>query len=74
MLISHQATPDDNQEVLVNLAPVVPDFFSRFVRVAEVVPLDEAHRAAARENYKFYKERGYVLEYHKMQGNKNRQT
>ena len=41
---------------------------------AENPPFDEAHRAAARENYKFYKERGYVLEYHKMQGNKNRQT
>ncbi|MFT5013754.1 MAG: DNA polymerase IIIc chi subunit, partial [Dinoroseobacter sp.] len=32
----------------------------------EVVPLNENRRAAARENYKFYKDRGYKLDYHKL--------
>jgi DNA polymerase-3 subunit chi len=58
--------PADHQEILVNLSGSVPEFFSRFDRVAEVVPLDENSRQAARENYKFYKDRGYPLQYHQM--------
>ena len=41
-----------------------PHFFSRFDRVAEVVPVDQNSRESARKNYTYYKERGYVLEYH----------
>ncbi|MCB1645348.1 MAG: DNA polymerase III subunit chi [Pseudomonadales bacterium] len=68
--ICHESEPADHQEVLVNLSGKVPDFFSRFDRVAEVVPLDETHRTAARENYRFYKDRGYPLHYHSMTGSK----
>lgn len=64
--ICHQSEPVDHQEVLVNLSGKVPDFFSRFERVAEVVPLNETLRQAARENYRFYKDRGYPLHYHKL--------
>jgi len=64
--ISHNADPTDHEDVLVNLSSQVPDFFSRFSRVAEVVPLNEDRRAAARENFKFYKDRGYNLDYHKL--------
>ena len=62
--ISHQVEPKEHKDILVNLSGVVPDFFSRFARVAEVVPLDKESRTAARENYKFYKDRGYELQYH----------
>jgi DNA polymerase-3 subunit chi len=63
--ISHQAEPG-HQDILVNLSGEVPDFFSRFSRVAEVVPLDDTKRDSARVNYKFYKDRGYPLAYHAM--------
>lgn len=63
--IAHQGEPR-HQDVLVNLSNRVPEFFSRFDRVAEVVPLDENSRDAARRNYKFYKDRGYLLHYHQM--------
>ena len=63
--IGHDHEPSEHQDVLVNLSGVIPDFFSRFERVAEVVPVDENSRQAARENYAYYKERGYVLNYHK---------
>ena len=66
--ISHDHEPNHHDEVLVNLSGLVPDFFSRFERVAEVVPLEESGRQAARANYKFYKDRGYPLDYHKMTG------
>jgi DNA polymerase-3 subunit chi len=66
ILISHEVEPTAHQDVLVNLASFVPDFFSQFTRVAEVVPLDENSRQAARVNYKFYQDRGYALDYHKL--------
>ncbi|MDZ7683993.1 MAG: DNA polymerase III subunit chi [Gammaproteobacteria bacterium] len=66
IVIGHDAEPGDHQDVLVNLSGTVPDFFSRFERVAEVVPLDQNSRDAARTNYKFYKDRGYPLHYHAM--------
>ena len=58
--------PLDHQDVLINLSGEVPYFFSRFDRVAEVVPVEEDRRQAARDNYSFYKQRGYVLNYHQM--------
>ena len=64
--IGHDHEPLDHQDVLINLSGIVPHFFSRFDRVAEVVPLDENRRQAARTNYSFYKERGYALKYHQL--------
>jgi len=61
--ISHEAEPD-HQDILINISGTVPDFFSRFDRVAEVVPLDKNSRETARVNFKFYKDRGYPLRYH----------
>lgn len=65
--ISHMAEPD-HQDILVNLSGQIPEFFSRFTRVAEVVPRDKARRESARHNYKFYRDRGYELHYHQMKG------
>jgi DNA polymerase III subunit chi len=45
-------------EVLVNLAPGVPSGHERFERVIEVVTLDDADRAAARERWRAYKAQG----------------
>ena len=64
--ISANVEPEDHQDVLINLSGKVPDFFSRFERVAEIVPVDQSSRDNARENYRFYKDRGYQLEYHQI--------
>ena len=58
--------PEEHQDVLINLSGQVPHFFSRFDRVAEIVPADQNSRKSARENYAYYKERGYVLNYHEI--------
>jgi DNA polymerase III subunit chi len=57
-----------HHDVLINLDEVSPTFFSRFERVIEVVALDENAAAAGRMRYKFYKERGYELTHHRMDG------
>lgn len=66
VLIGSDAEPDPHNQVLVNLAPEVPNFFSRFERVAEVVTADPAHRTQAREKFRFYRDRGYELQTHNL--------
>lgn len=68
ILICHEAIPDRHQDVLINLNPGIPEFFSRFNRVAEIVPKDDEKRASARDSFRFYKARGYALKYHTMAG------
>jgi len=66
ILIGVASDPDGHGDVLVNLAREIPEFFSRFERVTEVVPGDEASRVSARDHYRFYRDRGYPLEYHQI--------
>ena len=67
VLIGHAPPPTAWRQVLVSLTPEVPDFFSRFNRVAEIVGAADAEKAAARERFRFYRERGYVIETHNIQ-------
>ena len=56
--------PRFEAELLVNLDHAVPLFFSRFERVAEIVGAGPEEKAAARERFRFYRDRGYALETH----------
>lgn len=56
----------DRWDLLINLAPDVPEFFSRYARVAELVDGDATRRAQSRERYRFYRDRGYTLNTHQM--------
>lgn len=73
----NQASPDtpitlgeqddpNMDEVLVNLGHDVPDFFSRYQRVVEVISGDPQQRQQGRVRYKFYKDRGYELKLHNL--------
>lgn len=54
----------ENWDLMINLAPDVPGFFSRYARVAEVIDSDPARREAGRERFRFYRDRGYELKTH----------
>jgi DNA polymerase III subunit chi len=58
--------PGEDFHLLINLSGEIPKFFSRFERVAEVVDADEQVRAQGREHFRFYKDRGYPLDTHKL--------
>lgn len=60
------AEPGFEAELMVNLGDEVPLFFSRFDRVAEIVPGNPEARAALRDRFRFYRDRGYELETHKI--------
>lgn len=66
ILLGHALEPDGPADVMLNLDSAVPPWFGRFQRVAELVGGDEAARAAARERYRFYQDRGYTLNTHKL--------
>lgn len=52
------ALPGFADDVLLNLDPGVPEGFERFARVAEVVGGADPDRAAGRERFRRYRERG----------------
>jgi len=47
--------------VLVNLSTETPAHFARFERMIEIIAPDETEKAAGRERFRFYKQRGYPL-------------
>ena len=64
IVIGHDHDPQFKHDVMINLAASIPDFFSRFERVAEIVSGDESQRNEARQRFKFYRDRGYELSTH----------
>jgi DNA polymerase-3 subunit chi len=67
VLIGSGDDPGDHHDVLINLGAAIPEFFSRFERVAEIVLNDPESLRASRARWSFYKDRGYPLEHHDMQ-------
>jgi len=67
VLISHEsAAPPKLMDVLINLNPVQPLFFSQFERLAEIIDGDEEIKKQGRIRYQFYKDRGYHLDSHQI--------
>ena len=58
--------PAERCNLVINLGDEVPRFFSRVERVAEIIDGDSARREAGRERFRFYRDRGYQVETHKL--------
>ncbi|MDQ2077241.1 DNA polymerase III subunit chi [Marinimicrobium sp. ABcell2] len=52
----------DHHDVLVNLSQRVPEHFSRFQRLSEVVIQEPQVLQCTREHFSFYKSRGYPIQ------------
>lgn len=63
---SDELLPHDN--VLINLHDTHPPFFSRFLRLIEISGASTEDTVSARKRYRFYKERGYEIRHHKLNG------
>jgi DNA polymerase III, chi subunit len=68
ILIDHSLTHDGSADVLINLQHQVPEFFSRFERLVEIVSTDHTAVMEGRKRYRFYQERGYMLRAHNLSG------
>jgi len=64
--IAHDDEPQDIHDVLINLHPDTPTCFSRFERMAELLDQAPETLKAGRERYRFYQDRGYPLQTHKL--------
>jgi DNA polymerase-3 subunit chi len=62
--VSCDGEPGQHYGLLINLADTVPDWFSRFERLVEIVYDDSTIVLTRRQNYRFYRDRGYPLHYH----------
>ena len=63
IVITADCTASAQNERLLNLSEEVPPAFSRFASVIEVVGRQEDERQSARARVKFYKDRGYAIQY-----------
>lgn len=50
------------EDCLLNLSDILPQTFSRFGHLVEIVSTDDRDRLPARERFKFYRDRGYAIE------------
>lgn len=64
IIIDHAPETFHHDDILLNLRNEQPAFFSRFERLIEIVTLDENDRQAARERFRFYRDRGYEMKSH----------
>ena len=61
---ANSADSSAHHDVLINLGSDIPDYFSRFARLAEIVIQEPKILENTREHYKFYKQRGYPITHH----------
>lgn len=66
IVIGHDHEPMENCGLLINLSNDIPQFFSRFERLAEMLDQEEPVLLAGRKRYQFYRDRGYNLDYHQL--------
>lgn len=69
ILLGEEAPPNSHQQVLLNLAPEIPVWFSRFERTLEIVWGDAAERSASRTRFKRYRDQGFPLQTHELAAN-----
>jgi DNA polymerase III subunit chi len=61
VVIHWQENALHQDELLINLTPNQPTFFSRFTHLVELVSDDEQDKISARARFKFYRDRGYEI-------------
>lgn len=59
---------DPPPQAMLNLSPEIPEWFSRFERVAEIINQHQAVLTAKRECWNIYKQRGYPVASHQLKG------
>lgn len=67
VIISSNEVESSHHDVMINLQSRLPNQFSRFERLLEIVVQKPHVLEATRENYKFYMSRGYPTQTHKIQ-------
>ena len=64
--MAYELSSPDQTDRLFNLSFEVPPNFSRFTSVIEVVGQEDEDRQAGRARVKFYKDRGYEVNFYNL--------
>ncbi len=64
ILVTHEADPQGDREILINLSSQIPLYFAQFERIIELVTNN--NKESARNHFSYYKDRGYELNHHKL--------
>lgn len=68
VVIGHDTSPPNHDyNVLISLSDKVPEYFSRYHRVAEFVDNTEQDKAQARDRFRHYRDQGCTLQTHEIQ-------
>ena len=68
VLLAADSPPGGDLEVLVNLAPDVPEAAARARRIVEIIDGEPGRRAAGRARFKAYRDLGWPLTSHNVRG------
>jgi DNA polymerase III subunit chi len=68
VLLASGAIPAGNVEVLINLAPDVPEAAARASRIIEIIDAEPQRRTAGRTRFKAYRDLGWTLVSHNVRG------
>jgi len=71
VIVDHLSELFVHDDILLNLHPDWPPFFSRFRRLVEIVARDDEDRERGRVRYRFYRDRGYEIRHHDMSGERS---
>lgn len=66
VLIDWQGHISHYHDVLINLTSTIPQAFSQFEKLSEIVVQDEELLSITRSHFQFYRDRGYPLKSHDM--------
>lgn len=66
IIIDWQGHTDAYDDVIINLHSAIPEEFSRFNKLSEIVIQEEKLLTITRESFQYYRDRGYPLKSHKM--------
>jgi DNA polymerase-3 subunit chi len=62
--IGFDIIPKHHKDILLNLSPEAPEFFTQFKRVLEIVPNDDGARKISRKKFKLYRDKSCELKTH----------
>ncbi len=66
VILAHDIEPSGFDDVLINLSPTIPEGYSRFARLIELVNQNAEIRDAGRKRYRHYQGQGLDIETHKI--------
>lgn len=65
--IGFDVIPEKHRDILINLHPDVPAFYSQFARVLELIANNATAQETGRLRYRFYRTKNFEINTHKLQ-------